>query len=255
MIMKTYGLIGKTLGHSFSRQFFSEKFTKEGLDAEYLNFELPDINDFSKIFDGRNICGLNVTIPYKQAVIPFLADLSSEAREIGAVNVIKPLNCGERLCGDNTPMQLKGYNTDVIGFMESIRPLLKPYHKKALVLGTGGASKAVAYGLKQLGLEVMFVSRTRNADIISYTDITPAVMSEFTVIVNTTPLGTSPNVDTCADIPYELITHRHLLFDLVYNPSETLFLRRGREQGAQTENGLKMLHIQALAAWQIWNEK
>lgn len=254
MIMKTYGLIGRTLGHSFSRQFFSEKFSSEGIDAEYLNFELPEIDDLSKVFEGRDICGLNVTIPYKQDVIPFLSELSEDAREIGAVNVIKPIHVHSGNNKDNQSVILKGYNTDVIGFMESIRPLLKPHHRNALVLGTGGASRAICSGLKKLGLEVQSVSRTRTLGILSYADLTPTVMGEYSVIVNTTPLGTTPNIDTCADVPYDCITERHLLFDLVYNPSETLFLRKGREHGAQTKNGLEMLHLQAIAAWKIWNE-
>lgn len=250
--MTTYGLIGKTLGHSFSRQFFTDKFSREGTDGEYLNFELADISDFPTVFNGKEIGGLNVTIPYKQAVMPFLNDLSEEAKAIGAVNVIKIK--GESTHGTEG-LHLIGYNTDVIGFTNSIRPLLKTHHAKALVLGTGGASRAIKYGLKQLGIQVQSVSRTKTDHTITYDELTPEIMSDHTVIVNTTPLGTSPNVDTCPDIPYSLLTERHLLFDLVYNPSETLFLRQGREHGAQTKNGLEMLHLQAIAAWKIWNDR
>lgn len=256
----TYGLIGKTLGHSFSRQFFTDKFSQEGIDGEYLNFELPEIDVFPTLFDGRDIRGLNVTIPYKQAIIPFLNDLSDEAREIGAVNVIKIKESKgvketkkvERTKGIEG-LHLTGYNTDVIGFRDSIRPLLRPHHTKALVLGTGGASRAIRFGLRQLGLDIQSVSRTKSKDTITYDELTAEIMRDYTVIVNTTPLGTSPNVDACPDIPYSLLTDRHLLFDLVYNPSETLFLRQGREHGAQTKNGLEMLHLQAIAAWEIWN--
>ena len=239
----TYGLIGKTLGHSFSRQFFTDKFQREGLDAEYLNFELPQIDLFPSVFEGRDVRGLNVTIPYKQAVIPFLKELSDEARAIGAVNVVKVTADG-----------LVGYNTDVVGFTQSIRPLLRPHHTKALVLGTGGASRAVCYGLNRLGLDIQLVSRTKSSGTLTYDQLSPEVMAAYTVIVNTTPLGTSPAVDTCAPIPYDCLSERHLLFDLVYNPDETKFLRLGREHGAQTRNGLEMLHLQAVAAWQIWND-
>ena len=258
--MKTYGLIGKTLGHSFSRQFFTDKFTREETDAEYLNFELADIAGFPTVFNGKEIGGLNVTIPYKQAVMPYLAELSNEAKEIGAVNVIKIEKLKEAEETQKSKetkgikgLHLTGYNTDVIGFVGSIRPLLQPHHTKALVLGTGGASRAIRFGLKQLGIEVQSVSRAKTPTTLTYDELTPKIMSEHTVVVNTTPLGTSPNVDTCPDIPYSLLTEHHLLFDLVYNPSETLFLRQGLEQGAQTKNGLEMLHLQALAAWKIWN--
>ena len=187
------------------------------------------------------LVGLNVTIPYKQDVIPLLRSLDPDAEAIGAVNVIRIRD-------------MRGFNTDVIGFRESIRPLLQPHHTKALVLGTGGASLAVKYGLRQLGIQPLSVSRSRREGVITYDDLDATVMSDYTVIVNCTPLGTFPRVDECALIPYHLLTPRHLLFDLVYNPEETLFLRKGREQGAATKNGYEMLIRQAEAAWEIWNQ-
>ena len=240
-MMKRYGLIGKTLGHSFSRQYFGEKFAAEHIDARYDNFEMPSADDVLPLIESMpDLVGLNVTIPYKQDVVPLLRSLDADARAIGAVNVIRIRD-------------MRGFNTDVIGFRESIRPLLQPHHTKALVLGTGGASKAVRYGLRQLGIEPLSVSRTSREGIISYADIDEALLSEYRVIVNCTPLGTFPNVEQCADIPYDLLTPEHLLYDLVYNPDETRFLRMGRERGAATKNGYEMLVRQAEAAWEIWN--
>ena len=254
--MKRYGLIGKTLGHSFSRQYFGEKFAAEHIDARYDNFEMPSADDVLPLIESMpDLVGLNVTIPYKQDVVPLLRSLDDDARAIGAVNVIRIRD-------------MRGFNTDVIGFRESIRPLLQPHHTKALVLGTGGASKAVRYGLRQLGIEPLSVSRSlshimdilsplgaqpKNPGVIRYEDLDEYWLSEYKVIVNCTPLGTFPNVDQCADIPYELLTPDHLLFDLVYNPAETRFLRQGRERGAVTKNGYEMLVRQAEAAWEIWN--
>lgn len=239
--MKQFGLIGRTLGHSFSQRYFTEKFRREGIDAEYRNYEMPDASGVLSLIESTpNLVGLNVTIPYKKDVIPMLRSLSNEAREIGAVNVIRIAD----MCG---------FNTDVVGFRESLRPLLQPHHTRALVLGTGGASLAVRHGLKQLGIEVLGVSRTPHAGLLTYADIDADILSSYTVIVNCTPLGTYPNVDTCPDIPYHLLTQRHLLFDLVYNPEETLFMRRGREQGAVVKNGYEMLILQAEAAWKIWH--
>ena len=240
--MKHFGLIGRTLGHSFSQRYFTEKFRQEGIDAEYRNYEMPDASGVSPLIESvPDFVGLNVTIPYKRDVIPLLSSLSDEARAIGAVNVI-------RIC------DMRGFNTDVVGFRESLRPLLQPHHTRALVLGTGGASLAVKHGLHQLGIETQSVSRTRTRDTITYSDLDAEVMKSHTIIVNCTPLGTFPNVDECPDIPYHMLTPRHLLFDLVYNPAETLFLRRGREQGATVKNGYEMLVLQAEAAWRIWNE-
>ena len=240
--MKHFGLIGRTLGHSFSQRYFTEKFRQEGIDAEYHNYEIPDASGVSPLIESvPNLVGLNVTIQYKRDVIPLLSSLSDEARAIGAVNVIRIRD-------------MRGFNTDVVGFRESLRPLLQPHHTRALVLGTGGASLAVKHGLHQLGIETQSVSRTRTRDTITYSDLDAEVMKSHTIIVNCTPLGTFPNVDECPDIPYHMLTPRHLLFDLVYNPAETLFLRCGREQGATVKNGYEMLLLQAEAAWRIWNE-
>ncbi len=248
--MKTYGLIGYPLGHSFSAQFFAGKFRAEGIDAEYLNFEMPSVADGLRplIEQMPTLCGLNVTIPHKQAVIPLLDELSTEAREIGAVNVI----CIKKNGNGTT---LRGCNSDVIGFADSIRPLLKPHHRRALILGTGGASKAVVYALRQMGIMPVCVSRTSGEDRLTYGQITPEVVGEHTVIVNSSPVGMHPHVDEAPALPYEALTPRHLLYDLVYNPLETKFLRLGRERGATIKNGLEMLHLQALAAWDFWQEK
>ena len=258
--MNRYGLIGKTLGHSFSQRYFTEKFAREGISARYDNYEMPSADGVVELIASTpDLVGLNVTIPYKKDVIPLLCSLDADASAIGAVNVIRIRD-------------MKGFNTDVIGFRESIRPLLREHHTRALVLGTGGASLAVKHGLRQLGIHPLSVSRhtapssslTANRSsltahrspltVITYADLDAALLREYTVIVNCTPLGTFPNVDECADIPYHLLTSDHLLFDLVYNPEETLFLRKGREQGAATKNGYEMLLRQAEAAWEIWNE-
>ena len=248
--MKQYGLIGYPLGHSFSKSFFNEKFQSENIDAEYLNFEIPSIEDFPKVLsDHPELAGLNVTIPYKEKVIPYLNGLDDDAAAIGAVNVIKI----DHVKGKT---KLKGYNSDVKGFTESIEPLLEQYHRKALILGTGGASKAVDYGLKRLGLETLFVSRThRNAETITYADLSPQLMDEFKVVVNCTPVGMYPKVDQCPDILYEALTPQHLLYDLLYNPDTTLFMKKGMEHGAVVKNGLEMLLLQAFGAWEIWNRK
>lgn len=251
--MTTYGLIGYPLGHSFSRQFFTEKFEKEGIDAQYLNFEIPSIEEFPKIIESHpTLRGLNVTIPYKQQVMQYLEEISPEAKAIGAVNVVKVNPKPSTL---NSKPNLTGYNSDVIGFVNSIRPLLKPHHKKALILGTGGASKAINYGLKEkLGLETLFVSRTARENMITYDDVTKDVLCDYEVIVNCSPVGMYPHVDECPALPYEAMSERHLLYDLVYNPLETLFMKRGAEQGATVKNGLEMLHLQAIASWEFWNE-
>lgn len=239
-----YGLIGYPLGHSFSRGFFTEKFAREGIDAQYLNFEIPDAAMLLDVLR-RNpaLRGLNVTLPHKQAVIPMLDELSDEAREIGAVNVIR-IRKG----------RLKGFNSDIIGFTESIRPLLRPHHTHALILGTGGASRAIRVGLSRLGIAWTYVSRTPREGMLTYNDLTPEVMARYTVIVNCSPVGMSPKVDAAPDIPYDQLTERHLLYDLVYNPEDTQFMQRGRQYGATAKNGLEMLHLQAIASWRFWNE-
>ena len=247
--MKKYGLLGYPLGHSFSRNYFNQKFEAERIDAEYLNFEIPEIKEIKNVIkENPELNGLNVTIPYKEQVIPYLDDLDEDARLIGAVNVIK---FSKGLFGK---VKLKGYNSDIIGFKQSIEPLLKEHHRKALILGTGGASKAVFQGLKQLGVASTFVSRKAKEYCITYEEITPKVMEQYTVIVNTTPLGMYPNVNACPDIPYDLLTSDHLLYDLLYNPDETLFMRKGKVKGAVVKNGLEMLLLQAFAAWEIWQK-
>ena len=247
--MKKYGLLGYPLGHSFSRNYFNQKFEAERIDAEYLNFEIPEIKEIKNVIkENPELNGLNVTIPYKEQVIPYLDDLDEDARLIGAVNVIK---FSKGLFGK---VKLKGYNSDIIGFKQSIEPLLKEHHRKALILGTGGASKAVFQGLKQLGVASTFVSRKAKEYCITYEEITPKVIEQYTVIVNTTPLGMYPNVNACPDIPYDLLTSDHLLYDLLYNPDETLFMRKGKEKGAVVKNGLEMLLLQAFAAWEIWQK-
>ncbi|MCM1163569.1 MAG: shikimate dehydrogenase [Muribaculaceae bacterium] len=248
---RVFGIIGYPLGHSFSRKYFTEKFATEGIDAEYLNFELEDIDELMEVISEYPLLvGLNVTIPYKQQVIPYLTEMDSEAAEIGAVNVIKISHDPEK----ENVVTLKGYNTDVIGFRESIAPLLKPIQKKALILGTGGASKAVAQGLKSLGVGSVFVSRTQREGVLTYSDLTPEVMASHLVVVNATPVGMYPNIDESPDIPYSLLTPEHLCYDVVYNPEVTEFMRRAQAQGAEVKNGREMLLLQAQSAWKIWNE-
>lgn len=245
--MDKYGLIGFPLGHSFSISYFNEKFTNEGINARYINYEIPQIEDLKEILASNpELCGLNVTIPYKQQVIPYLDDLSPEARAIGAVNVI-------RVTHKNKNVILKGFNSDVIGFTRSIETMLEPYHKKVLILGTGGASLAINYGLKSLGLETLFVSRTKKPGCITYEEVTPELIKEYNVIVNCTPMGMFPNVGTYPPLPYEAMDSHTLLYDLVYNPEQTLFLKKGEARLATTKNGLEMLLLQAFAAWDIWN--
>ena len=247
--MQKYGLIGYPLKHSFSIGYFNEKFRSEGVDAEYVNFEIPSINDFMEVIEENpNLSGLNVTIPYKEQVIPFLDSLDTDTAKIGAVNVIKIIR------QPKGKVKLVGYNSDIIGFTQSIQPLLLPSHKKALLLGTGGASKAVFHGLKNLGIESVFVSRTHKPGMLTYEELTPEVMAEYTVIVNCTPVGMYPKVDFCPNIPYEYLTPNHLLYDLLYNPNVTLFMKKGEERGAITKNGLEMLLLQAFAAWEIWHK-
>lgn len=247
--MQKYGLIGYPLRHSFSIGFFNEKFTAENIDAEYVNFEIPRIQDFMEVIEENpNLRGLNVTIPYKEQVIPYLDELDKDTAKIGAVNVIKIIH------QPKGKVKLVGYNSDIIGFTQSIEPLLQPHHRKALILGTGGASKAIYHGLLNLGLESTFVSRTKkDSKFLTYEELTPEIMKEYTVIVNCTPVGMYPKVDYCPDIPYDELTPNHLLYDLLYNPNETLFMKKGQARGAVVKNGLEMLLLQAFAAWEIWN--
>ena len=242
-----FGLVGYPLGHSFSESFFNNKFNSEGIDAQYLNFEIPNIDEFRNIINNNtNLRGLNVTIPYKEQVITYLDDIDITASEIGAVNVVKFIRNGNNLI-------LKGFNSDVIGFCNSLKPLLKPHHTHALVLGTGGAAKAIAHGLKSLGIEPIYVSRSKKDGVLTYNELTPEIIEKYQVIVNTTPAGMYPHVDTCPNIPYHLLTPQHLCYDFVYNPEVTLFMKKSQEQGAMVKNGLEMLILQALAAWEIWN--
>ena len=244
-----YGLVGFPLGHSFSRKYFAEKFSREGIEAEYLNFELSSIDLIKDIIEkNENLKGFNVTIPYKQEIISNLDSMSRDAEVIGAVNVVKVTRA-------NGIVSLRGYNADVIGFTESIRPLLKPEHKKAMILGTGGASKAVRFGLESLGIETLYVSRTKREGAITYDDITAETLREYPVIVNCSPVGMFPHTEEAPALPYPHLTKNNLLYDLVYNPLETLFLKKGQEQGAITKNGLEMLHLQAEASWKFWEEK
>ena len=248
--MDKYGLIGYPLGHSFSISYFNQKFKDEDIDAVYENFEIPSIDLLPEVLDSNpNLKGLNVTIPYKQKVIPFLDSISPEARAIGAVNVIKVVHEGKNV-------KLKGYNSDVIGFTQSIEPMLDAkWHKKALILGTGGASKAINYGLRNLGLETVFVSRYERPNTIQYKSITPEVVKEYNVIVNCTPVGMFPKTDACPDLPYEAMDSHTILYDLIYNPDTTLFMEKGMERGADVKNGLEMLLLQAFASWEFWHEK
>ncbi|MBQ2122576.1 MAG: shikimate dehydrogenase [Bacteroidaceae bacterium] len=244
-----YGLIGHPLGHSFSAAFFAQKFAAEGIDASYHNFDLTTIDEVENMLSTHpRLRGFNVTIPYKQAILPYLDTVSSEAQEIGAVNVVKVVYDKEG------KRSLHGFNSDVVGFSRSIAPLLQPHHTKALVLGTGGASKAIVYGLKQQGISATLVSRHPSEGRITYADIDEQVLQAHTVIVNCSPIGMHPHVDEAPALPYELLSERHLCYDLVYNPAKTAFMQRSAARGACVKNGLEMLHLQALAAWEMWNK-
>jgi len=248
--MDKYGLIGFPLKHSFSKDYFNSKFASEKIDAEYINFEISSIKEFKQIIQNNSLLkGINVTIPYKEQVIPYLDNLSENARLIGAVNVIKI----ER---QKKKVKLTGFNSDIIGFKQSIEPLLQPHHTQALILGNGGAAKAIFYGLQQLGLSATYVSRSKTSDKhLIYSELTPEIIKAHTVIVNCTPVGMWPNTDECPDIPYNLLTEEHLLYDLLYNPDETLFMKKGEAQGAAVKNGLEMLLLQAFAGWNFWNKE
>ena len=241
-----FGLLGKHISYSFSKGYFTKKFQQLKLDKySYTNFDIPSIKHFPKIVEENdNIKGLNVTIPYKEAVLPYLDNLHKKAKKIGAVNTIKIESNGS----------LTGYNTDCYGFKKSIKPHLKNHHKKALILGTGGASKAIAFVFEELNIDYKYVSRKpKNSQSISYQDLSEKIMKSHPIIVNCTPLGTYPKIEDCPDIPYKYVSKDFLLFDLIYNPSETTFLKLGRLQGAEIANGYKMLEFQAEKAWKIWN--
>ena len=241
---RSFGLIGRNIAYSFSRGYFKEKFLQLGLeDYVYLNFDLEDIADITAIIENNpNLVGLNVTIPYKEAIIPYLKTLDPVAADIGAVNTVKI-----------APEGLLGYNTDAYGFEQTLLPFLKPHHQKALILGTGGASKAVAYVLNKLQINYQYVSRKEGAGYLNYEDLAPEIVTAHQIIVNCTPLGTFPNVDAKPGIPYASLNSDHLLFDLIYNPEKTAFLKEGEIRGTAISNGLKMLELQADRSWEIWN--
>lgn len=239
------GLLGRHISYSFSKAHFSKKFEAKNLPFSYENFDIDSLSQFHDIIESEPLLkGLNVTIPYKEDIIPYLDSLSKTAKKIGAVNTIKITKSGK----------LKGYNTDWYGFKKSIKPLLKSQHNKALILGTGGASKAIAYALSDLNITYNYVSRNQSENVsYLYKDLDETILKEHTIIINCTPLGTHPNIDNCPNIPYQNITEQHLLYDLIYNPEQTKFLSLGKQNGATTCNGLKMLQLQAKRAWKIWN--
>lgn len=248
---KIYGLIGKSLTHSFSMDFFNQKFIAEEIDASYINFEIEDVSDLMSVLsEFPNIYGLNVTSPYKEQVIPFMDELDETAQLVGAVNVIKIIKNA-----DDGVLKMVGYNSDFMGFKNSLEPSLTPEMDRALILGTGGASKAVKAVLEKLGIAVSMVSRKKSALTITYEELTRQMIHEHKLIVNTTPLGTYPHTETCPLIPYRFITPAHLCYDLVYNPSETTFMKLSAEQGAAVKNGLEMLLLQAFESYRIWTEK
>lgn len=259
--MKKYGLIGYPLTHSFSQEYFAEKFKQENLQDEciYEGFSLPSLSDFPALIKANpDLCGLNVTIPHKIGVIYFMNKLDPAAKAIDAVNCIKILKkrpIDAFFTGEisSSEVHLEGYNTDAFGFEHSLKPLLHKHHQKALILGNGGASRAIAYVLGLLNIDYRFVSRQGKGRNYSYDQLNHEIIEEHTLIVNTTPLGTFPQIDECPDIPYQYLTKRHLLYDLVYNPEESAFLKRGKAKDAATKNGLEMLHLQAEKAWEIWN--
>ncbi len=239
-----FGLIGKDIDYSFSRAYFTQKFKDLNLDDhEYVNFDFQDIDElYTVLKEQKNIQGFNITIPYKQDVMKFITSIDRNAEAIGAVNTIKFTKDG-----------LKGFNTDYYGFQKSIEPYLQKHHKNALIFGTGGASKAIAFVLKELGIDFKFVSRNAKENQFTYTDLNKDIIEKYTILINCTPLGTFPNVEEKPNIPYQYISTNHLLFDLIYNPDKTAFLLEGESRGAQIKNGDKMLELQAEKSWEIWN--
>lgn len=246
ILRKRFGLLGRNINYSFSKGYFTDKFNAENFEGcTYENFDIPEISTFPELVkNNSDLKGLNVTIPYKEVVIPFLTKLSKKTAVIGAVNTIKFTKKGK----------LKGYNTDYYGFKKSLEPLLQSHHKKALILGTGGASKGVAYALDELGITYTFVSRQASEKVLGYNQITDLVFDEYQIIINSTPVGTSPNTEAYPEIPYNFFTKKHIAYDLIYNPAETQFLKKAKAQGAQIKNGLDMLIFQAEKAWEIWNK-
>lgn len=245
-VQKRFGLLGRNISYSFSKGYFTDKFNSENFaGCTYENFDIPEIDAFEEVIKNTSdLKGLNVTIPYKETILPFLDTLSKKATLIGAVNTIKITKKGK----------LKGYNTDYYGFKKSLQPLLLPHHKKALILGTGGASKGVAFALDELGITYTFVSRELKENTIDYKRINATTFDNYHIIINATPVGTSPNVEAFPLIPYEFFTDKHIAYDLIYNPAETQFLKKAKQHGAQIKNGLDMLIFQAEKAWKIWNK-
>jgi shikimate dehydrogenase len=245
-IKKEYGLIGRNIDYSFSKKYFSDKFSKEHFtDCDYQNFDIQNIEYFPEVINKNpNLRGLNSTIPYKETIIPFLDELSDKAAKIGAVNVIRFKKNGK----------LKGYNSDWYGFKKSLKPLLKEHHKNALILGTGGSAKAIAFALEDLNIHYTFVSREASDKAIDYNRINATTFDNYQIIINCTPLGTNPNIKDCPEIPYDYFTDMHIAFDLIYNPEETQFLKKAKKKGAITKNGQEMLVFQAEKAWGIWNK-
>jgi shikimate dehydrogenase len=246
MSKRQFGLIGKNISYSFSKKYFTEKFALGNLeDYFYENFDLQSIDEFPEILkNNSDLKGLNVTIPFKETIIPYLDKLSKNAQKIGAVNVIRFTKKGS----------LKGYNSDYYGFIKSLKPLLKEHHKKALILGTGGASKGIAFGLEKLGILYTFVSREEKEGMINYNRINATTFDNYQIIINCTPLGTSPNVKEFPNLPYQFFTKKHIAFDLIYNPEETQFLKKAKKKGATIKNGFEMLQYQAEKSWKIWNK-
>ena len=240
---KKFGLIGKNIDYSFSKKYFSEKFKKENLDCTYSNFDVVNISEIESILQNNSISGYNVTIPYKEEIIKFLDEIDEVAKDIGAVNTIKKI--------DNRNI---GFNTDSIGFEKSLLPLIEnKIPKNALILGSGGASKAIKYVLKKLKINYSTVSRKEGKSEFVYENLNEVILNKFKMIINCSPVGTFPNINNCPNIPYEFLTKDHILYDLVYNPIESLFLKKGKELGCKTKNGLEMLEIQANESWSVWN--
>ena len=250
---KLYGLIGHPLSHSFSKKYFTNKFEKESIiDCEYQLFPIENIEQLPELIKNNpQLKGFNVTIPYKESIIPFLDELDETAKVVGAVNCVKVISNKDKLIG---------YNTDTYGFKQSIKPFLESRHERALIFGTGGASKAVAYVLKQIGIDCFFVTRNKNksevstSELFDYSDLNKAVFDSFKLIINTTPVGMFPDLNSSLLIPYHSITPSHLLYDIIYNPTETEFLKQGKKQGATTINGLSMFYQQAEESWKTWNK-
>jgi shikimate dehydrogenase len=246
IVRKRFGLLGRNISYSFSKGYFTDKFNNENFEGcTYENFDIQEIDSFTEILENNtDLKGLSVTIPYKQAVLPFLDKLSKKAALIGAVNTIKITKKGK----------LKGYNTDYYGFKKALKPLLQPHHKKALILGTGGASKGVAFALDELDIAYTFVSREATENAIDYNRINATTFENYQIVINATPVGTSPNKEAFPLLPYEHFTANHIAFDLIYNPAETQFLKKAKAGGAKIKNGLDMLVFQAEKAWKIWNK-